>query len=83
MDRVEAVIRGGGAVGYYRMMPTDEGDVHLMWKWTRGEWKDHYVYVFCAVDHNWKMCIALLRQKRDEVEAGTRKPTKDKWTGRH
>lgn len=76
-------MRSSGAGGYFRIMPTDDGELHLIWKWTSGPLSQHYTYVFCGVADNWKMCIALLRQKRSECEQGLRKPTKDRWNDRH
>ena len=77
-DLLSRVIRGPAHTGYFRQMPTDEGHVHMIFKWTSGTWAGHYVYVRCNVADSLLHCFTLLDEKRRQVLAGERKPTKDK-----
>lgn len=64
--------------GYLKVRRSALGpDLHLTWTWTLGDWCAHYVYVRVPF---WQLAygLSLLAEKIVDVEAGLRKPTRDK-----
>lgn len=64
--------------GWLRAIPTrDKQPCYLKWKFTHGPWERHYVMVVVASD-GLQFGFELLLRKLSEVDAGLRKPTRDK-----
>lgn len=67
--------------GWLRLIPdTDRQQVHLKWKFTRGKWERHYVWVTIE-DMRVHYGLQLLLRKLYEVDTGEHKPTMDKLYG--
>lgn len=63
--------------GWLRIVPqVDAHEVFFKWKFTTGPWAGHYVM---SRTMHWQYAYGLevLRQKVEEVEEGSRRPTRD------
>lgn len=69
-------------VGYLRCVPEIDGQgSHWMIKYTRGAWSGHYLYFFQREQDPARMACLFLMRQFDEVQAGSRKPAKDRAWG--
>lgn len=64
--------------GWLRIVPHDEGSiVYFKWKWSRGEFKGHYVMWLCS-DFNYSLGLQGLLAKVESVDEGLDRPVKDR-----
>lgn len=66
--------------GVLKFCPTDNWALcYVYWRWSRGQWAGHYV---CAAGSAYELVplLRILSGKITEVEMGSRKPTKDRYS---
>jgi len=66
--------------GVLKICPTDDWRAcYYYWRWSRGSLAGHYVCVLASV-YDVGLALRTLLAKRDDVVAGRRKPTKDRYS---
>jgi len=65
--------------GYLKVKrEADASQVHFTWTYTLGQWAKHYLYVRVEY-YDVPYGLNLLWQKIEDVDAGRRQPTPDRW----
>lgn len=72
---------GADPDGLLKLSPSEDGKLwYVVYRWTRGRWRGHYVTAVVNRG-DLRYGVLLAQRKVDDVRAGRKRPTLDKYQG--